>query len=309
MLKPQNESPPPSSAKALLWMILTITLVIIATELSDYYYPSSEPAEGAVHILVLSLVLCPLFYFFWYRPMAQQMALGQVCETEIRSLSHRLLEVREAERSKLARDLHDEFGQKLTSLQVLIGSLEKTLAKGEFPPADACHSLKSVVTTLSNDLRSVLADLRPSTLDDLGLAPALENLCYEIADKEGGLKIDFRTAGIHGRLVPEVETALFRVCQEALTNVIKHAQAELVEVRLTRCHPHIILTIQDNGVGFRSEEKTFKGNHLVGQFGLLGMRERITSVGGTIQLATKPGGGTRIRIEVPEAVLKIDELD
>ncbi len=304
----QNESHPPSPARALLWMILTITLVIIATELSEYFYHSSEPAEGIVHILFLSSVLSPLFYFFWYRPMTQQIALGQACETEIRSLSHRLIEVREAERCKLARDLHDEFGQKLTSLQVLIDSLEKTLAKGELPPANICHPLKEVVSTLSNDLRTVLADLRPSTLDDLGLAPALESLCSEIADQEPSLTVDFRSAGIQGRLALEAETALFRACQEALTNVVKHAHAQLVEVRLTRCHPHVILTIQDNGIGIKSEGKFPQGSNLLGQFGLIGMRERIASVGGSIRIVGNPEGGTRIRIEVPEPVIKSEEF-
>lgn len=289
-------------------MILTISLVIAVTEISELFVRSSEPTEGLIHILVLSGVLAPLFYFFWFRPITRQMAVGRACEVEIRSLSHRLIDVAEAERGKLARDLHDEFGQKLTSLQVLIDSLEKTLAKGECPPANICQPLKEVVTQLSHELRTVLADLRPSTLDDLGLAPAIESLCSDIADQEPELKVDFRSAGIQGRLAPELETALYRSCQEALTNVIKHAQAELVEVRLTRCHPHLILTIQDNGVGFLVGGKTLNGIPGLGQFGLLGMRERVASVGGTIQMATNPGGGTRIRIEVPESVMKVEKI-
>lgn len=299
----QPGSRPPSPTKALLWMILTITLVIAVTELSEFYFRSSESTEGLVHILVLSGVLAPLFYFFWFRPISQQMTMGRACENEIRSLSHRLIEVSEAERCKLARDLHDEFGQKLTSLQALIDALEKSLAKAEPPPPNICQPLKDVVTKLSNDLRTVLADLRPSTLDDLGLALALESLCSEVADQEPNLKVDFRSAGIQGRLAPELETALFRACQEALTNVIKHAHAELVVVRLTRCHPHVILTIQDNGIGFASGEKRPPGSGVLGPFGLLGMRERITAVGGTIGLTSNRAGGTRIRIEVPESVL------
>ncbi len=267
MPNPQPGSHQASPAKALFWMILTITLVIIVTELSEYFFDSSESTEGVLHVLVLSGVLAPLFYFLWFRPMSQQMALGRACETEIRSLSHRLLDVGEAERCKLARDLHDEFGQKLTSLQVLIDSLEKTLAKGELPPSDICHPLKEVVSTLSNDLRNVLADLRPSTLDDLGLPLALESLCTEIAVQEPRIQVDYHCAGVKGRLAPEVETALFRACQEALTNVVRHAQADLVEVQLTRCHPHIILTIQDNGVGFKPAAKIPPGNSLLGQFG------------------------------------------
>lgn len=301
MPNPQPKLYPPSPGKALLWMILTITLVVIVTELSEYFFHSSEPAEGILHILALSGGLAPLFYFFWFLPFTKQLAIGRASEREIRSLSHRLIAVREAERCKLARDLHDEFGQKLTSLQVLIEALEKTLAKGELPPPGICHPLKHVVADLSKELRTVLADLRPSTLDDLGLAPALESLCNEIAAQEASLEVDFRTAGIQGRLAPEVETALFRACQEALTNAIKHAQAQLVEVRLTRCHPHIILTIQDNGIGFIPGRKNPQGSNASGQFGLLGMRERVASVGGTIRLTTNSGGGTRIRIEVPES--------
>lgn len=299
----QPDSRPPSAAKSLLWMILSITLVIAVTEISDFYFRPSEPTEGLVHILVLFGVLAPLFYFLWFRPIRQQMLLGRAREEEIRSLSHRLIAVGEAERRKLARDLHDEFGQKLTSLQVLIDSLERSLAKAEPPPPNMCQLLKDVVTRLSKNLRTVLADLRPSTLDDLGLALALESLCSEVADQQPDLKVDFRSAGIQGRLTPDLETALFRACQEALTNVVKHAHADLVEVRLTRCHPHIILTIQDNGTGFGSAETGPLGSGVPGHFGLLGMRERIAAVGGSIALSSNPAGGARIRIEVPEPVL------
>jgi len=293
---------PPFPTKVILCMILTITLVITATEILEGYLLPTETIEGVMHIVVLSGVMAPLFYFFWFRPLTRQIAISHACEKEVRSLSHRLMGASEAERRKLARDLHDEFGHKLTSLQVLIDGLQQTLAGGKLPSADSCQPLVGLVADLGSDLRKILADLRPEALDDLGLAPALESLCAEIAHQHASLEVDFHCSGIKQRLHPDLEVALFRTCQEALTNVVRHARARHVEIRLTRSHPRIILTIQDDGIGFKSGELSTAGDHCSGKFGLIGMRERVASVVGTIRIVATPKGGTRIRIEVPDAL-------
>jgi len=293
---------PPFPTKVIICMILTISLVIAATEILEGYLHPTEAVEGVLHVVVLSGIMAPLFYFFWFRPLTRQIAISHACEEEVRNLSHRLMGAGEAERSNLARDLHDEFGQKLTSLQVLIDGLQQTLTEGKLPPPDICQPLIGLVADLGSDLRNILADLRPEALDDLGLAPALESLCNEIAHQHSSLEVDFRCSGVTQRLHPDLEVALFRSCQEALTNVVRHARARHVEIHLTRSHPRIILTIQDDGIGFKTGVREPTEDSFSGQFGLIGMRERVASVGGTIRIVATPKGGTRVRIEVPESL-------
>lgn len=297
--------PQPASPKTVMgWMVLTITLVILVTELIEISFRSSEQVEGIIHILTLSGVMAPLFYFFWYRPLTGQIALAQAFQAQIRNLNHRLIGASEKERLKLAQDLHDEFGQKLTSLQLHLETLDQTLAKGKLPPPDCCKPLMSTVHELTNDLRNVLADLRPATLDWLGLGLALETLCQEINNQDATPHIEFRQAGIKTPLNPEIEIALYRATQEALTNIIRHAHARQVEVCLTLCHPSLILTIQDDGVGINTEALDQTRSRFAGQFGLIGMRERVAAIGGELRISSLQGGGTRIRIEVPESLLR-----
>jgi signal transduction histidine kinase len=303
----RSATPPPFPTKVIICMILTITLVITATEILEGFLHSTEVWEALLHIVVLSGVMAPLFFFFWFRPLTRQVAISHACEDEVRSLSHRLMGAGESERRKLARDLHDEFGHRLTSLQVLIDGLQQTLAGGKLPPPEICQPLVGLVADLGSDLRNILADLRPEALDDLGLAPALESLCDEIAHQHSSLEVNCHCSGVKQRLHPDLEVALFRACQEALTNVVRHARARHVEIRLTRSHPRIILTIQDDGIGFKTGEWKSEGDSLPGQFGLIGMRERVASVGGTIRIVATPKGGTRVRIEVPESLQETEE--
>lgn len=298
------EPTPETSRKVIVWMILTITLVILVTEISEIYFHSPEPIEGIIHILALSGVMAPLFYFFWFRPLTRQISLAQAFQAQIRKLNHRLLEASEQERLKIAQDLHDEFGQKLTSLQLQLEALEQTLAKGQLPPPECCKPLMVTVNDLTMDLRNVLADLRPATLDWLGLPAALEALCNDINDQENTPHIEFRSAGIKDPLHPDVGIALYRAAQEALTNILRHARANRVEVCLTRCHPSIILTIQDDGIGIKPQEVDQKQGRFSAHYGLIGMRERVAAVGGDFRIASCKEGGTRIRIEVPDALLR-----
>jgi len=298
---------PPFPTMVIICMILTITLVITATEILEGFLHSTEVWEALLHIVVLSGVMAPLFYFFWFRPLTRQIAISHACEEEVRNLSHQLMGAGEAERRKLARDLHDELGQKLTSLQLLIDGLQQTLAGKNLPPPEICQPLVGLVADLGSDLRNILADLRPEALDELGLAPALECLCAEIAHQHSGLAVDFHCSGVKQRLHPDLEVALFRSCQEALTNVVRHACARHVEIRLSRSHPQIIMTIQDDGIGFKTGARETAEKGFSGQFGLIGMRERVASVGGSIRIAATSNGGTRVRIEVPESLQETEQ--
>ena len=289
---------PLSLPKVLLCILLTIILVILVTELLEAYFHASELVEGLTHILVLSGLLAPLFYFFWFKPMNRQVARVRESEQAIRELSHRLMKASELERRNLARDLHDVFGQKITSLQIHIDNLQQALAESQIASPELCRPLASEVNTLGDDLRSVLADLRPATLEDLGLVPALESLCRKTAAEHPELTIDFRSGGIRERLEQSVEIVLYRACQEALTNILKHSGAHRAEVSLFRSHPKIILTVEDNGGGLLERESLNKHKTSPGNFGLVGMRERVISVGGELRLLPK-SRGLSIRIEVP----------
>jgi signal transduction histidine kinase len=291
---------PLSPLRILASMGLVVFVAILVTELVEgVFLTGAEWLEGLLHIGALVLSLTPLFYFLWYRPLMQQMAERQHSESEVRHLSHRLLDAGEEERRKLAQDLHDEFGQKLTSLQLYMEGMERQLASGEIPAKDSCRKMLGLVSDLNEDLRRVISDLRPSLLEDLGLVMAIEDYCAEVAKQQPRLQVEFHSSGLHGRLTRPVEIVVFRVCQEALTNVAKHARATRVEVRLVCSYPFLILTVQDNGIGIPKWQGRSSQDRKNACFGLLGMRERVAAVGGTLRIISPRESGTRIRVEIP----------
>lgn len=297
-MRSKTSAPTPSLKIIMVLLIFTIISVVLVTEYLESYLHTSEVIEGLSHIVVLAMVLTPMFYFGWYRPLNRQMKLRQQSEDEVRNLSHRLMEVREQERRMLARDLHDVFGQKVISLQVQIDALHATLQQKGVADAEICQKLSAVVDDMGEDLRNVLTALRPGSLEELGLTAATESLCQQVA-QQGNLEVRFRSAGIKGRLDPEVEIALYRVCQEALTNAVKHAAAKRVEVSLFRSHPWIILSVKDDGLGLPGTPDAVETPPGPEAYGLLGMRERVASVGGTLKIRSKPGRGLHLRVEVP----------
>ena len=291
---------PLSSGQVIGWMVTTIFVVIVVTEAVGKMQHESALVEGMSHIFALVATLVPLLYYFWYRPLNQQMHERQRSENEVRELSHRLLTVGEEERCKLARDLHDEFGQKLTSLQMRLESLSTAIASDD-PERQKfsghCRQLASMASDLGDELRLVVADLRPGLLQELGIGSALEVFLDELRGQQPDLKIEFTCSGLRERPSNEVETVLFRVAQEALNNILKHAGARVVSARLAVSFPQIILGIQDDGIGF--EPPDGRAPTRLSGFGLVGMRERVASLGGRIHIASRPGRGTLVRVELP----------
>ena len=210
-------------------------------------------------------------------------------------LSRRLVEVQETERRHLARELHDEVGQALTVIEM---NLQALLAS---PGADAAvprlrQSLE-VVERVQEQLHDISLNLRPSMLDDLGLEPALR-WCTERQAALAGLQAEVRADPLEQRLDPMIETECFRVAQEALTNVIKHAKARTVTVELTRSDEQLHLSVRDDGVGFdvaRVREQALRGASL----GVLSMEERATLAGGGLQYHATPGQGTEVHAWFP----------
>lgn len=202
----------------------------------------------------------------------------------------RVVEAQETERKRLARELHDETGQALTSLLLGLRTAEET--RDEAVRKRVLSSLRDVAATTLQDVRRLAVELRPKALDDFGLVPALERLAEGLHERTG-LEIEI-AAPLSGRLQGDVETALYRVIQEALTNVVKHAGARHASVLLTRKDAGVTAVIEDDGDGFRPEEAV-AGPGL----GLVGMQERMALVGGRLSSESAPGRGTTIVAEVP----------
>ena len=217
-------------------------------------------------------------------------------QEELRHLSRRLLSVQEEERKRISRELHDVVAQALTGINVRLTML-KTQST-----ADASDLHKKIATTQRLVLKSVeivhrfARDLRPTVLDDLGLIPALQSY-LKVVREETGLKIDLATFSGIEKLDSGARTVLYRVVQEALSNVAQHAKASRVTVRLTDRRGKVCMEIHDNGRGFQMDkiEAAESGIHL----GLLGMRERVEMVGGTFCVESSPGKQTTIRVEIP----------
>jgi len=220
-------------------------------------------------------------------------------EEEIRHLSRRLIEVSEEEKKKLARDLHDEFGQVLTSLHFDLEALYRNIPPELTDQKKRCGDLIQTVERLADSVRKTTSYLRPDLLDHLGLIPTLEWYIQEFTGRWPDVQVDFQTLGLKKRLNPEIEMVLYRIFQEGLTNISKHAKASRVEIMLTYSHPRVIFVIRDDGVGYRQPSKgSAPGGNLRG-IGLLSMRERVTSFGGAIDIISNPGRGTTIRVDIP----------
>jgi len=202
----------------------------------------------------------------------------------------RVVEGQELERRRLARELHDETGQALTSILLGLKALEE---RSKDPASRAAtEELRELVVSTLRDVRRLAVELRPSALDDFGLVAALERLAESFAEQTG-ISVDFQTALADERLPEEVETALYRIVQESLTNVVKHAQARRVSILLARKDGAVKAVVEDDGQGFDPAEQTDDG------YGLMGMRERLALLGGRLEVESGHDGGTTIAAEVP----------
>jgi signal transduction histidine kinase len=222
---------------------------------------------------------------------------GQAARQQERELAlAKVLDAAQQERIRLAADLHDGPVQELTALSY---GLERVDRRLETQGPDAARALlgeqKEQLTEVTRTLRNLLSELRPPALDEHGLAGALK-LYGDSFARQANLNVSV-DAQVDHRPAPEVETIVYRVTQEALTNVAKHAQARHVWIRLTAEEHAVDLTIRDDGVGFDPAQAA--GLLKDGHFGLAGMRERVELGGGRLELDSRPGGGTTIGVELP----------
>jgi PAS domain S-box-containing protein len=225
-------------------------------------------------------------------------------EEEIRSFPRRLIAAIEEERKTIVQNLHDECGGDLTALRFGLDHLE--ISKLKESEKKKIEQVKEIIARLGEKLQKISSALRPAILDHLGLIPALEWYIRDLKGRIPSLQIDFQSTGFKKRLKPELEIVLYRLIQEGLTNVIKHAKAKRADILLAYTHPQVVLSIKDDGDGFE-EGKDLTAT--VGKrrgIGLWSMRERVASVGGTIHIRSRKGKGTVIRAELPAGVREKD---
>jgi PAS domain S-box-containing protein len=223
--------------------------------------------------------------------LAQLYEEVQAGRKQLQKLSHRLVEVQEQERRAISRELHDEVGQILTGLKM---TLELTR---RLPPESidaAFDQAQQQVNELLSHVRNLSLDLRPAMLDDLGLLPALF-WHFDRYTAQTKVRVDFKHLSIEGRFAPELETAIYRIVQEALTNVARHSRSDQVTVLLWTTPETICVQIEDQGVGFTQESVVAAGH----SNGLTGMRERAALLGGKLVVESSIGGGTCLTAELP----------
>jgi len=216
----------------------------------------------------------------------------------LQRLSAQLINAQEAERKRISQELHDEMGQALTAMRINLAAIEKDLPSGLAPTIrERLAETSWLADQTLEQTRELSLDLRPSMLDDLGLLPTLRWYVNRYA-KRLNIEVEFEAIDFEERLTAEMETALYRIVQEALTNVARHAQANRVRIRLERKEAKVRAFIEDDGQGFDAQEVIDREAPARGA-GLLGIQERVASLGGRFSIQSRPGQGTRLSLEIP----------
>jgi signal transduction histidine kinase len=226
---------------------------------------------------------------------AQQAERERLEETRA-ELLHRTVKAQESERQRIARELHDETGQTLTALGMGLRGLSETIGFDPERASKQASQLEAVAMSGIDELQNMVAGLHPSQLDDLGLLAALRWYANQVSARYK-IKVDVISLGPPPELPPEERTVLFRIAQEALSNVVRHANATRAEIRLVHSPEQVCLSVEDNGQGF-DVEASLSNNQVHPCWGLLGMTERASLAGGSCRITSAPGKGTRVEVEI-----------
>ena len=231
--------------------------------------------------------------------MANRSLLAEVierrrAEEELKFMTGKLIQVQEEERRRIARDLHDDFNQRLAALSVELATIERTLGASSEPIPRQLAAIRGQIVQLSNDLHDLAYKLHPSLLEHVGLEIALRDHVAQFT-KQTGLPVTCIAREVPGALPPEIATALFRVMQESLQNVFKHAQATAVTVRLSGSSKGIGVSVRDNGKGFEVRSPSVQRAGL----GLVSMQERARLLGGFSRIRSCSAHGTRVGAWIP----------
>ncbi len=218
----------------------------------------------------------------------------QTSYEKIQFLSRKVLSAYEEERVRLARELHDEVGMSLTTLKLNLQLLSNDLVKGCFQHKGKLDAIVESVSKLQGAIRNKAYFLRPPALYDLGLFAVVDNMVIELS-KHTGIQGKLETGGNPNNIPVEVETALYRCIQEALTNAARHANADNVSVKMDFASDKVIVNVADDGIGFDQHVENSANKHL----GLQGMQERVDLLNGNLEIKSDPGQGTNIQIIIP----------
>lgn len=235
------------------------------------------------------------------KPLAEainaMLARLEVHNQQLRALTERVTSAQEDERQRIARNLHDETSQSLSSLIISLERIERDLPREAGELISRIEQARQIATRTVEDLRKIIYDLRPTMLDDLGLIPAVRWYARTTLE-EAGMRVQFEIPEENLRLPRHLETELFRIAQEGVNNIARHSNARRVIIRLIAEADHLCLELDDNGSGFdvvETESSALNTKHL----GLLGIQERAALVGGQVDILSEPGHGTILRVCLP----------
>jgi len=274
------------------WLLICLA---VSPRLVRYSLGIESTMHNTANLGVPFLIVLVVLLELRWRERHRQIAVER--ENERRMHIERVFGAQESERRRISQGLHDDVLQRLLSIAYMAEGLGSTDPYEPESIQTQAFEIRDESIRLSDELRRLSYDLRPSILDNLGLVPAVNWLSVRLR-KETGINIKVVTRGTARRLSDAVETTAFRIAQEALNNVARHSHATDAVVTL-HFHPeHILLDVTDNGVGFASAH-TMEKAVLDGHLGILGMRERVASLNGTLTIRARPAEGTRIRVRLP----------
>jgi signal transduction histidine kinase len=250
---------------------------------------------GIALALSLSIaIVATLYASRLERRLLAQLAKDALNTRALQHLSTKLINAQEAERGRIARELHDDVGQALSAIKV-----ELAVAQRRIETTGSSDDLLEPAQLITDGALQTVRDLshllHPVALDDLGLAAAVDSYLRDFS-KRTGIRVHLQQDDMTGRLAPEIEVAVYRIIQEALTNVARHAEASACRVNLHRTADTLVVTVDDDGRGFDPSKATQSPRS---GLGLLGMRERVSQLGGSVLLTSVIGQGTTVRIECP----------
>lgn len=225
-----------------------------------------------------------------------QIDIDEKPESPRENLGAKIITAQEKERMRVAREIHDGPAQALANVIIRAEYCERLFDKNIDQAKKELHSLKEQIREDLRDIRKIIYNLRPMTLDDLGLLPTVKRMVDELNERQTQLAISFTASGLDQRMPASVEVAIFRIIQEALNNIFKHSEASRAQVSIDRKENEVFIEVSDNGMGFdyKIDElgKDFEG------YGLLGMLERCDLIGGEMEINSSPGKGTRIEVKI-----------
>lgn len=225
-----------------------------------------------------------------------QIDVDEKPESPRENLGAKIITAQEKERMRVAREIHDGPAQALANIIIRAEYCERLFDKDIGQAKKELHSLKEQIREDLRDIRKIIYNLRPMTLDDLGLLPTVKRLIDELNEKQHEVAISFSRSGLDQRMPAPLEIAVFRIIQEALNNVFKHAEASQAQVSIERKGQEVHIEVSDNGKGFAYNQDEL-GRDAEG-YGLLGMQERCDLVGGKMEIQTAPGQGTKIKVKI-----------